>query len=110
MSNNTEVDQQISETVNTANPNTIMNNSPHISSQSTSNLVTSVEQIIANIKQLQTPEMQLYTNLDNQNLNQAKRTKDLAREIIYIRYDNVNMKYVYLCCTCDTVWKTEENK
>ena len=52
MSNNTEVDQQISETVNTANPNTIMNTSPQISSsQTVSNLVTSVEQIIANIKQ-----------------------------------------------------------
>jgi len=37
-------------------------------------------------------------------------TKDAEREIIYIRYDDVNMKYVYLCCTCDTVWKTEENK
>ena len=30
------------------------------------------------------------------------------REIIYIRYDDVNMKYVYLCSTCDTVWKTDD--
>lgn len=30
------------------------------------------------------------------------------REIIYIRYDNQNMKYVYLCSTCETVWKTED--
>ncbi len=30
------------------------------------------------------------------------------REIIYIRYDDVNMKYVYLCCDCDTVWKINE--
>ena len=35
-------------------------------------------------------------------------TKDLAREIIYIRYDDVNMKYVYLCCECDVVWKINE--
>ena len=26
------------------------------------------------------------------------------REIICMRYDDVNMKYVYLCCECDTVW------
>ena len=32
-----------------------------------------------------------------------------SREIIYIRYDDTNMKYVYLCSTCDTVWKTDEN-
>ena len=35
-------------------------------------------------------------------------TEDKPREIIYIRYDNTNMKYVYLCSTCDTVWKTED--
>jgi hypothetical protein len=27
------------------------------------------------------------------------------REIIYIRYDDANIKYVYLCATCDTAWK-----
>ena len=32
----------------------------------------------------------------------------VEREIIYIRYDDVNMKYVYLCCICETVWKTDE--
>jgi len=30
------------------------------------------------------------------------------KEIIYIRYDDVNMKYVYLCSTCDTVWQIKE--
>jgi len=33
-------------------------------------------------------------------------TKNTEREIIYIRYDDTNMKYVYVCSTCDTVWKT----
>ena len=40
----------------------------------------------------------------------ATNTKDEPREIIYIRYDTVNMKYAYLCATCDTVWKTEDKK
>ena len=40
----------------------------------------------------------------------ATNTVDAEREIIFIRYDDTNMKYVYLCSTCDTVWKTEENK
>ena len=30
------------------------------------------------------------------------------KEIIYIRYDDINMKYVYMCSTCDFVWKLEE--
>ncbi len=29
----------------------------------------------------------------------------VRKEIIYIRYDDTNMKYMYLCSTCDTVWK-----
>ena len=35
-------------------------------------------------------------------------TEEAEREIIYIRYDDVNIKYVYLCSTCDTIWKTNE--
>ena len=35
-------------------------------------------------------------------------TEDIPREIIYIRYDDVNMKYIYMCSTCDKVWKTDE--
>ena len=31
-----------------------------------------------------------------------------SREIIYIRYDDSNMKYIYLCSDCDTVWQTNE--
>ena len=31
-------------------------------------------------------------------------------EIIYIRYDDENMKYLYLCVTCDTTWKTDDSK
>ena len=34
--------------------------------------------------------------------------EDKPREIIYIRYDDQNMKYVYLCSTCEIVWKTED--
>ena len=30
------------------------------------------------------------------------------REILYIRYDHNNMKYIYLCSHCDYTWKTEK--
>jgi DNA-directed RNA polymerase subunit M/transcription elongation factor TFIIS len=35
-------------------------------------------------------------------------TEGVHREIIYIRYDDSNMKYVYLCSSCDTLWQTNE--
>lgn len=32
------------------------------------------------------------------------------REVIYIRYDDINMKFIYICSNCDTMWKTDEQK
>jgi DNA-directed RNA polymerase subunit M/transcription elongation factor TFIIS len=34
-------------------------------------------------------------------------SKDPA-EVIYMRYDDQNMKYVYICVECDTIWKTDD--
>ena len=31
------------------------------------------------------------------------------REIIYIRYDNIELKFIYLCSHCDYNWKTEKS-
>ena len=30
--------------------------------------------------------------------------------VIYLRYDDDNMKYLYICEECDTTWKTNDNK
>jgi hypothetical protein len=27
-------------------------------------------------------------------------------EVIYMRYDDANLKYIYICTTCDTTWNT----
>ena len=39
----------------------------------------------------------------------APNTKDPA-EVIYMRYDDDALKYLYICVTCDQVWKTDDNK
>jgi len=39
------------------------------------------------------------------NTSCTTNTEDKEREIIYIRYDDANIKYAYLCSTCDTAWK-----
>lgn len=31
------------------------------------------------------------------------------REILFIRYDEKQMKYVYLCSTCDQVWQIKKD-
>jgi DNA-directed RNA polymerase subunit M/transcription elongation factor TFIIS len=33
-----------------------------------------------------------------------------STEVIYMRYDDLNMKYLYICVECDTTWKTDDPK
>jgi hypothetical protein len=47
-----------------------------------------------------------------QHMEQTQQPDDVSsaennREVIYIRYDDTNMKYVYLCVHCDTTWRTD---
>ena len=42
----------------------------------------------------------------NTNLNESEHKS----EVIYVRYDDSNLKYVYMCVTCDTTWKTDDRK
>ena len=36
------------------------------------------------------------------------KTKDGGHsEVIYIKYDHQNMKYLYFCCECEEFWKLE---
>ena len=39
----------------------------------------------------------------------ASNKEGKSREVIYIRYDDTNKLYIYLCASCDTLWNTEHN-
>lgn len=38
----------------------------------------------------------------------SNKSTDKKSEVIYLRYDDGNMKYLYICVDCDTTWKTNE--
>ena len=41
----------------------------------------------------------------------TKQEEDAPKtEIIYMRYDDVNMKYIYICVHCAHTWKLQKNK
>ena len=42
----------------------------------------------------------------NSECKSNKNENENLREIIYLRYDDINMKYIYLCCNCDYSWST----
>ena len=39
---------------------------------------------------------------------ESNTKNDVPREVIYLRYDDQNMKYLYVCTVCNTTWKTDE--
>jgi DNA-directed RNA polymerase subunit M/transcription elongation factor TFIIS len=45
---------------------------------------------------------------DEKKSNSSKKKCKTEKEIIYIRYNHNNMKYMYLCCICDTTWKNDD--
>ena len=52
------------------------------------------------------------------NIEKAVETKEgvespnpsKPNEVLYLRYDDANMKFVYICTECDTVWKSADDK
>ena len=54
------------------------------------------------------PTLPRVNNILCPNKDCLTNTKNEPREIIYIRYDDLNVNYVYLCSKCDTIWKTED--
>jgi DNA-directed RNA polymerase subunit M/transcription elongation factor TFIIS len=51
------------------------------------------------------PTLPRVNNILCPNANCDTNTKNKPREIIRMRYDDTNMKYLNLCSECDTVWK-----
>ena len=71
------------------------------------NDVTSMSHIINKYTKLD-PSLPRIDHIPCPNPECSTNTSDAKREVIYIRYDETNIKYVYLCATCDYTWKTND--
>ena len=69
------------------------------------NKYTKLDPTLPRINNIKCPNVECKTNKESKEKSDDDSLK-IENEIIYIRYDDTNMKYVYLCCNCDTVWKT----
>jgi len=108
--------------INIENPNTLVyycrncgNEDSNLSNES----ICVSETIFKGKKQKYTHIINEYTKYDNTlprintikcpNLECSTNINDVKKEVIYVRYDDTNIKYVYLCAICDFVWKTNKN-
>lgn len=54
------------------------------------------------------PTLPRVSNIDCPNLECiCNKNKEQKKEVIYIKYDDTNLKFLYLCCHCKTIWKNE---
>ena len=58
------------------------------------NQYTKLDPTLPRIYNIQCPNSECGSNKENE-----------KREVVYMRYDDDNLKYVYICVVCDTVWK-----
>jgi aspartate carbamoyltransferase regulatory subunit len=55
------------------------------------------------------PTLPRIYNVKCPNINCVSNNDEKIKpEVIYMRYDDTNMKYIYICTLCDTNWKTND--
>lgn len=67
------------------------------------NEYTKLDPTLPRIYNIACPNAACKTNIIKEETGKKEPT-----EVIYIRYDEDNMKYLYMCVSCDTVWKTDD--
>jgi DNA-directed RNA polymerase subunit M/transcription elongation factor TFIIS len=70
------------------------------------NKYTKLDPTLPRLYNLKCPNTNCVTN---KSLEEDQENQEMFSEVIYIRYNEKEMKYLYLCTTCDFVWKTNEN-
>jgi DNA-directed RNA polymerase subunit M/transcription elongation factor TFIIS len=70
------------------------------------NKYTKLDPTLPRIHNIDCPNQECNSNI-KETTEETKEGNKEEKEILYIRYDDANMKFVYLCGVCDTVWNTE---
>ena len=74
--------------------------------KNTINKYTKMDPTLPRITTIDCPNAQCDSNTVLKEEEGQENVKKADKEILYIRYDDKNMKYIYLCAVCDTVWDT----
>ena len=77
------------------------------------NKYTKLDPTLPRIHNIDCPNVECPSNSNKSNIEEegeskgGESKKNIDKEILYIRYDDKNMKFVYLCANCDTIWNTD---
>jgi DNA-directed RNA polymerase subunit M/transcription elongation factor TFIIS len=73
------------------------------------NQYTKLDPTLPRIYSMKCPNASCTTN-HGAGTSAAESKESGSCEVIYMRYDDDNLKYLYICVTCDTMWKTDDVK
>ena len=79
------------------------------------NKYTKLDPTLPRIKTIRCPNDDCISNkkstgsLSSSSDDGSSSSRNLENEVIYLRYDDTNLKYIYLCTKCDKVWNTEQH-
>ena len=62
------------------------------------NKYTKLDPTLPRVSNVKCPNVACKTN--------ASSDKSESTEVIYMRYDDANLKYIYICTTCDESWQS----
>ena len=65
------------------------------------NKYTKLDPTLPRVYNIRCPNESCDTNKNTENKKPA--------EIIYMRYDDASLKYIYICTSCDKTWKTDDH-
>lgn len=93
-------------------PKNICVSKTHLKTSSSSyhhmvNEYTKLDPTLPRVKNMPCPNASCPTKPGNN--KEGEETKTLENDVIYLRYDDANLKYVYICANCNTVWKNDNN-
>jgi DNA-directed RNA polymerase subunit M/transcription elongation factor TFIIS len=72
------------------------------------NKYTKLDPTLPRIKTIRCPNDDCVSNKLSAHSSDPSVKKE-ENEVIYLRYDDTNLKYIYLCTKCDKVWNTEQH-
>lgn len=68
------------------------------------NEYTKYDPTLPRTKNIKCPNQSCKSNIRNAPLDSGNASN--LNEVIYLRYDDVNLHYTYICQHCDTIWNT----
>ena len=72
------------------------------------NRYTKLDPTLPRIYNMKCPNLECVTNGEEDSESKSDESNtNKEPEVIYMRYDDDNMKYLYICAKCDHIWKTQ---